>query len=121
MVGPKLSKKISDDRPNSESDSDIFGGPIFFTPIYPSSGHNAGEHVKEPSGCLQGPVLPVDEAFHPMFGLTWLEQHDATQVCSVKGTMESAIETALKELRDNATSVGSASEAEEEGGHFFRA
>ena len=38
-------------------------------------------------------------AFHPMFGLTWLEQHDATQVCSVRSAMESAVETAFMELR----------------------
>ena len=27
-------------------------------------------------------------AFHPMFRLTWLEQHATTQVCSVRGAME---------------------------------
>ena len=38
-------------------------------------------------------------AFHQIFRLTWLEQHDATHVCSVRGAMESAVEMALRELR----------------------
>ena len=59
-------------------------------------------------------------AFHPMFRLTWLEQHDATQACSVRGAMESAVETALRELKDDATSTSSTSEPEDEEGDFFQ-
>ena len=55
-----------------------------------------------------------------MFRLIWLGQHGATQVCSVSGDMESAVETALREARGDATSIGSASEPEEEKGDFFR-
>ena len=49
-----------------------------------------------------------------MFRLTWLEQHDATQVSSVRGAMKSAVETTLREARGDATSIGSASEPEGE-------
>ena len=56
--------------------------------------------------------------FHPMFRLTWLEQHDATQVCSVRSVMESAVETALWELRDDAISASSTSETDDEGNFF---
>ena len=59
-------------------------------------------------------------AFHPMFGLTWLEQHDATQVCSVRSAMESAVETVLRELRDDATSISSTREPDGEEGDFLQ-
>ena len=55
-----------------------------------------------------------------MSRLTWLEQHDVTQVCRVRGATESAVGTALREMRDDATSTGSVSEpGEEEEGDFF--
>ena len=59
-------------------------------------------------------------AFHPMLGLNWLEQHDATQVCSVRSGVESAVETALRELRDDATSISSTREPDDEEGDFFQ-
>ena len=40
-------------------------------------------------------------AFHAMLRLTWLEQHAATQVCSVIRVMEPAFQTVLRELRDD--------------------
>ena len=43
-----------DDRPKSESDSDIFGGPKFWTPVYTSICH----HVP----FLSNRNLPVEEA-----------------------------------------------------------
>ena len=52
--------------------------------------------------------------FHPMFRLTWLEQHDTTQVCRVRSAMESVVETALSELRDDATSISSTREPDGE-------
>ena len=57
-------------------------------------------------------------AFHPMFRLTWLEQHDTARVCSVRGAMESAVETAIRGLREDANSIGSGSEGED--GDFFQ-
>uniref|UniRef100_UPI00358FB577 uncharacterized protein n=1 Tax=Myxine glutinosa TaxID=7769 RepID=UPI00358FB577 len=55
-------------------------------------------------------------AFHPMFHLTWLEQHDASQVSNVKKAMGSTVETAMREMSDDASSTG---EVEDDEADFF--
>ena len=59
-------------------------------------------------------------AFHPKFRLTWLDQHNSTQVSSVKKAMEGEIETLLREQGENTNSISSASEREDEDADFFQ-
>ena len=83
-----------------------------------AGGRHAGGYGERFRNVFKDLHCQLAAALHPMFRPTWLEQQDAAQVCSVRGAMESAVETAIRELREDANSIGSGSQGED--GDFFQ-